>query len=287
MCVAGARVAREWARRGRGSGPWAEGRPTGCRDADNPSAAELCRRRRPAVGTLGRATFRRHQVPEAPAMPRNPGLRCHWPLWGKQRSRPGDSAAPAAARTGALTVPPPPPPPAPRPPPTRDTCETPHSRSPRLSVDHRPDEEDGEAGHRAEAGVGGAEAELQPGRGHGAARARGAAAEEQRRRRVTGAAGPELEPQPQPQPEPQPEPPAPGAPPPTRPPVPPAQRPPRPEAARDTSLTRPPRLGKGRRPLVEEQGLELIPRPQLPSGSLAGLEIRLYPRQLQWLLFKF
>lgn len=68
-------------------------------DPQGAGTRHLCKRQSPAVGTLGRATFRRHQVPEAREMPRNPGLRCHWPLRGKQHSRPGDSAAPAAGRS--------------------------------------------------------------------------------------------------------------------------------------------------------------------------------------------
>ena len=227
-------MARRWARRGRSSGHGVEGRFTGCGGRNSPGAAELCEPQGRAVGTLGPATFIRRQVPEARALPRNPGLRCLQSLWSKQRSHPraAPPQPPRAARPDHPASP-------------GDTCETPHRRSPRLSVDHRPDEEDGEAGYRAEAGVGGAEAELQPGRGHGAA--------EEQRRRVTGA-GPELEPKPQPQPEPEPEPLPPGAPPPAR-----------PRCQRHSALPgrRPlptPPLGKGRRPLVEGQGPGLIPR---------------------------
>lgn len=57
--------------------------------------------------------------------------------------------------------------PDPSPPEPRGTCESPHGRRPRLAVHHRPHDEDGEAGHGAEAGVGGAEAELPARRGHG------------------------------------------------------------------------------------------------------------------------
>lgn len=80
-----------------------------------------------------------------------------------------------------------------RPPDPWGTCESPHRRRPRLAVDHRPHDEDGEAGHGAEAGVGGAEAELPARRGHGlrapGARASSACGESQ-------VQGPEPEPEP-------------------------------------------------------------------------------------------
>ena len=111
-------------------------------------------------------------------MPRSPGppgaCAAHGPVWVNTPPAPGGSAAreglpgaparaspqPSARAAGAGSR---------RPPRPRGTCEPPHGRGPRLFVDHRPDEEDGEAGHGAEAGVGGAEAELQAGGGHGAA----------------------------------------------------------------------------------------------------------------------
>lgn len=71
------------------------------------------------------------------------------------------------ARSLGSRAPPSPHDPAPAPPEPRGTCESPHSRRPRLAVDHRPHDEDGEAGRGAEAGVGGAEAELPARRRHG------------------------------------------------------------------------------------------------------------------------
>lgn len=126
-------------------------------------------------------------------MPRSPGppgaCAAHGPFWVNTPPAPGGSAAregllgaparaspqPRARAAGAGSR---------RPPRPRGTCEPPHGRGPRLFVDHRPDEEDGEAGHGAEAGVGGAEAELQAGGGHGAA---GAGRGERAPPMVTGA----------------------------------------------------------------------------------------------------
>lgn len=112
--------------------------------------------------------------------------------------------------------------PAPTPPEPRGTCQSPHSRRPRLAVHHRPNDEDGEAGHGAEAGVGGAEAELPARRGHGrrapGARASTACGESQVQGREPSRSRRPPRAPPRPAPSPLPAPPA-------------AQRPPWPEAA--------------------------------------------------------